>query len=98
MSSTPATNVSHLPLAERHRFDGGFWYVGFDDSPVGIRFTCPCGCRQTSFLRFVRPESAELPAWTWNGDRDNPGLTELIDLRKSCGWIGRLEKGRWTPK
>lgn len=95
--STPALHVAHLPLAERRRVDGGFWYVGFGDDIRGMHYICPCGCRKQGFLRFNHPDTAER-GWTWDGNRENPVLKETIDLRKSCGWIGTIGKGRWHPK
>jgi hypothetical protein len=95
----PALNVSDKPLAERHRIDGGFWYVGFGgDDVVGIHFICPCGCRKRAFLRFKRPGENYPASWTWDGNFENPVLTELVDMRRNCTFAGYLGKGSWTFK
>lgn len=67
-----------------------------DTPPVGLTFTCPCGCGQIGILGF-RGQNCAAPNWEFDGREDRPTLKEIIRCTAfPCGWTGFLRRGEWV--
>lgn len=61
-----------------------------DGKPVGMIYSCPCGCGGIRALDF-KPRSS--PSWQWDGNRDAPTLTPSVHWVGH--WHGFLRNGVW---
>jgi hypothetical protein len=74
---------------------GAFDYVPDRDKPLGMRFFCPCGCGEESFMPFTTSGSPN-PVWKWDGNKENPTLTPSVhNTGMPCKWHGFLRNGKW---
>lgn len=69
---------------------------------VGISYDCPCGCNETTFLRFENPldgsePRTDSPKWKRTGDTfETITLTPSIQRVDGCMWHGYLTDGVLT--
>ena len=68
------------------------FYVSSADkeTPAGMFYVCPCGCRHVGALAF-RP--APSPSWEWDRNRDKPTL--MPSVHHVGHWHGWLRAGVW---
>lgn len=90
-----ALRVEDIGTLRLERVSGSYEIVEFDEETKGIRFICPCGCGNESWLP-IRTVG-ETRGWSWDGDRDNPTLTPSVyNTGMLCRWHGFLTRGEWV--
>ena len=88
-----ATVVADIDELRGLRVPGAIDFVG--EPPAGVRFICPCGCGNESWMAFSERDSPG-PAWDWNGSREHPTLTpSVFNSGMPCQWHGYLTDGVW---
>lgn len=90
MSSLAAVQVEDLFDEDKPKPPGSYQFSASEDY---LLFVCPCGCGSTACLSLDRAK--QTPAWTWDGNRDQPTLHPSIRQMK-CGWHGWLRAGQWV--
>lgn len=71
---------------------GKYYIHGGDEEghpPRGLMFICP---------KCLGLGSVAFPAWTWDGNIEEPTVTpSILHNKTKCGWHGYLTKGEFVP-
>lgn len=74
---------------------GAFEPVENSEGLLGLRFRCPCGCDNESWVN-TKPVGPD-QGWTFSGTLDNPTLhPSVFNTGMPCRWHGWLRNGEWV--
>ena len=104
MKYIPAVKITVMPDPHRPHRPGSFKWIAADgegpgdQSILGMRYLCPCGCGTVGEIRFPRSgEAPRSPTYIWDGNRDYPTVEPAFAhvVAGQIHWSGILPCGDW---
>lgn len=90
-----AVRVDSISDLRENRIAGSYEILQVDEMTKGVRFICPCGCGNESYLP-IRTKD-ETRGWDWNEDENEPTLRPSVyNTGMPCKWHGFLTSGEWV--
>lgn len=102
MADLNAKRCASIAELRSERVAGSIELARFGDAPVtsldqvaGIRFICPCGCGNESWLPTNRKDTSG-PFWDLSGTVEAPTVRpSVFNTGMPCRWHGWLTDGVW---